>query len=72
MTARSSSAPSSSRRPTAPNPIVACANSSWFFWVATNAQFLGPYDPTNDQTFIPTEMLEGEAVVTTPEADHVG
>jgi hypothetical protein len=45
---------------------VACANSSWFFWVATNAQFIGPYYPTNDQTFIPSEMIEGEAVVTTP------
>ena len=53
--------------PDCTNPIVACANSSWFFWVATNTQFLGPYIPTNDQTFIPTEMIEGEAVVTTPE-----
>jgi hypothetical protein len=51
--------------PDCTNPIVACANSSWFFWVATNAQFIGPYFPTNDQTFIPSEMIEGEAVVTT-------
>ena len=52
--------------PDCTNPIVACANSSWFFWVATNAQFIGPYYPTNDQTFIPSEMIDGEAVVTTP------
>jgi peptide/nickel transport system substrate-binding protein len=52
--------------PDCTNPIVACANSSWFFWVATNAQFIGPYYPTNDQTFIPSEMIEGEAVVSTP------
>jgi peptide/nickel transport system substrate-binding protein len=52
--------------PDCTNPIVACANSSWFFWVATNPQFIGPYFPTNDQTFEPSEMIEGEAVVTTP------
>ena len=53
--------------PDCTNPIVACANSSWFFWVATNNQFIGPYYPTNDQTFIPSEMIDGEAVVTTAE-----
>jgi peptide/nickel transport system substrate-binding protein len=53
--------------PDCTSPIVGCANSSWFFWVASNNQFVGPYVPTNDQTFIPTETLEGEAVVTTAE-----
>jgi len=51
--------------PDCTNPIVSCANSSWFYWVAGNAQMIGPYYPTNDQTFIPSEILAGEAVVTT-------
>jgi ABC-type transport system substrate-binding protein len=52
--------------PDCTNPIVACANSSWFQWAAAFPQFLGPYIPTNDQTFEPTELITGEAVVTTP------
>jgi peptide/nickel transport system substrate-binding protein len=53
--------------PDCTNPITACANSSWFQWVAGFQQFNGAYDPTNDQTFVPTDLLAGEAVVTTPE-----
>ncbi len=52
--------------PDCTDPIVACANSSWFVWVGTDQQYIGPYYPTNDQTFVPSEMIEGEAVVSTP------
>ena len=51
--------------PDCTNPITACANSSWFQWVGGFAQFSGAYVPTNDQTFVPTDLLAGEAVVTT-------
>ena len=53
--------------PDCTNPITGCANSSWFQWVAGFVQFNGTYDPTNDQTFVPTDLLAGEAVVTTAE-----
>jgi peptide/nickel transport system substrate-binding protein len=53
--------------PDCTNPITSCANSSWYQWVAGFPQLLGPYVATNDQTFVPTELIEGEAVVTTPE-----
>jgi peptide/nickel transport system substrate-binding protein len=50
--------------PDCANPINQCANSSWYQWVAGFPQFLGPYVATNDQTFEPTELIAGEAVVT--------
>ena len=50
--------------PDCTNPITACANSSWFFWVAAGQVFPNAYEPTNDQTFVPGEILAGEAVVT--------
>lgn len=52
--------------PDCTNIITACANSSWFQWVAGFVQFPGTYVPTNDQTFVPSDILAGEAVVTTP------
>jgi peptide/nickel transport system substrate-binding protein len=51
--------------PSCNNPITECSNSSWYQWVAGFPQMLGPYVATNDQTFAPTELIEGEAVVTT-------
>ena len=51
--------------PDCPNVVNQCSNSSWFQWVAGFPQLLGPYVSTNDQTFEPTELLAGEAVVTT-------
>ena len=56
--------------PDCPNLITQCANSSWFQWIAGFPQLLGPYVPTNDQTFVPTELLAGEAVVTSAQADQ--
>jgi peptide/nickel transport system substrate-binding protein len=53
--------------PDCQNPITSCANSSWYQWGAGFPQLLGPYIATNDQTFQPTELLEGEAVVSLPE-----
>jgi peptide/nickel transport system substrate-binding protein len=50
--------------PDCPNVVNQCSNSSWFQWIAGFPQLLGPYVSTNDQTFVPTELLEGEAVVT--------
>jgi peptide/nickel transport system substrate-binding protein len=50
--------------PDCPNVVNQCSNSSWFQWVAGFPQLLGPYVSTNDQTFEPTELLAGEAVVT--------
>jgi len=45
-----------------PNPINACANSSWFFWASSNPALPSPFDTTSDQTFVPGEMLAGEPV----------
>jgi ABC-type transport system substrate-binding protein len=45
------------------NPITECANSSWFFWLISGPVLPTMYDTTNDQTFVPSEMLTGEAVV---------
>ena len=50
--------------PDCTNPITACANSSWFVWTAGFVQFPTAYETTNDQTFVPGEILAGEAVVT--------
>lgn len=50
--------------PDCANPITECANSSWFQWVAGFPTFPGMYLPTNDQQFVPSEYLAGEAVVT--------
>jgi len=49
--------------PECANPITACANSSWFQWVAGFPNFPAMYWPTNDQQFVPSEFLAGEAVV---------
>ncbi|MEZ5218161.1 MAG: hypothetical protein R2715_16635 [Ilumatobacteraceae bacterium] len=49
--------------PDCTNPITACANSSWFVWVAAFPQFPSLYETTNDQTFVPGEFLAGEATV---------
>jgi hypothetical protein len=49
--------------PDCTNPITACANSTWFVWTASFPQFPGAYATTNDQTFIPGEILTGEAKV---------
>lgn len=49
--------------PDCANPITGCANSSWFQWVAGFPNFPGMYLPTNDQQFVPSEFLAGEAVV---------
>lgn len=51
--------------PDCTNPVTECSNSSWFQWVAGFPTFPGAYSTTNDQTFEPSEMLAGEAVVTT-------
>jgi hypothetical protein len=49
--------------PDCTNPITACANSSWFVWVAAFPQFPSLYASTNEQTFVPGELLVGEAEV---------
>ena len=46
-----------------PNPITECANSSWYVWLIAFPVLPGAYNTTNDQTFVPSEMLSGEAVV---------
>ncbi len=46
-----------------PNPITECANSSWYVWLASFPILPGTYDTTNDQDFVPSEMLTGEATV---------
>ncbi len=46
-----------------PNPITECSNSSWYVWLIAFPVLPGTYDTTNDQTFVPSEMLDGEAVV---------
>lgn len=46
-----------------PNPITECANSSWYVWLASFPVLPGTYDTTNDQTFVPSEMLTGEAKI---------
>ena len=45
------------------NPVTECANSSWFTWLISDPVLPGAYDTTNDQKFVPTEMLKGEAVL---------
>jgi peptide/nickel transport system substrate-binding protein len=45
-----------------PNPINGCANSSWFFWAASNPALPAPFDTTADQTFVIGEMLASEPV----------
>jgi peptide/nickel transport system substrate-binding protein len=47
-----------------PNPITECANSSWFVWLTAFAVLPRPYNTNADQTFSPSELLDGEAVVT--------
>jgi peptide/nickel transport system substrate-binding protein len=49
--------------PDCTNPITACANSTWYVWTTSFPQFPGAYATTNDQTFIPGEILAGEATV---------
>jgi peptide/nickel transport system substrate-binding protein len=46
-----------------PNPITECSNSSWYVWLISFPVLPGVYDTTNDQTFVPSEMITGEAVV---------
>lgn len=46
-----------------PNPITECSNSSWYVWLISFPILPGVYDTTNDQTFVPNEILDGEAVV---------
>ena len=46
-----------------PNPINGCANSSWFFWVASNPSLPSPFESTSDQTFEIGEMLASEPVI---------
>lgn len=47
------------------NPITECASSSWFVWLTAFPQLPSAYATTNDQRFVPSEILTGEAVVTT-------
>ena len=45
-----------------PNPVNQCANSSWFYWVASNPSLPAPFDTTADQTYVISEMLASEPV----------
>jgi peptide/nickel transport system substrate-binding protein len=45
------------------NPITECSNSSWYVWLISFPILPGVYDTTNDQTFVPNEILTGDAVV---------
>ncbi len=45
------------------NPITECSNSSWYVWLIAFPVLPGVYDTTNDQTFVPNEILAGEATV---------
>jgi peptide/nickel transport system substrate-binding protein len=49
--------------PDCTNPITDCAGSSWYQWIAGFPTFPAVYDTTNDQQFVPSEFLTGEAVV---------
>jgi len=46
-----------------PNPITECSNSSWYVWLISFPVLPGTYDTTNDQKFVPSEMLTGEATI---------
>ena len=46
-----------------PNPITECANSTWYAWLVGFPIFPGMYTTTNDQRYVPSEYLTGEAVV---------
>lgn len=46
-----------------PNPVTECANSTWYAWLVSLPVLPGAYTTTNDQRFIPDEMITGEAVV---------
>ena len=49
--------------PDCANIVTSCASSTWFVWMASFNQFPATYETTNDQHFIPGEMLAGEATV---------
>lgn len=50
--------------PDCANPITECANSSWYMWMVADSVLPGAYRTTADQTFVPSEILTGEATVT--------
>jgi peptide/nickel transport system substrate-binding protein len=48
--------------PDCSNPLTLCGASAWFGFTTSNHTFPNVYNPTNDQTFEPNEILVGEAV----------
>ena len=45
------------------NPVTECANSSWYIWTVAQNLMPGAYRTTNDQKYVVTELLKGEATV---------
>jgi peptide/nickel transport system substrate-binding protein len=46
-----------------PNPITECSNSSWYVWIVSFPILPAAYVTTAEQTYVPTELLTGEATV---------
>jgi peptide/nickel transport system substrate-binding protein len=45
------------------NPVTECQNSSWFVWTISFPLLPSIWDSTNDQTFVPTNLVTEEPVV---------
>jgi len=45
------------------NPLTSCANSSWMVWTTAFPLLPAIWDSTNDQKFIPTNLVTGEPEV---------
>ncbi len=47
------------------NPVTECANSSWSVWTALYPVLPAIWDTTNDNQFVPSELVVGEPTVET-------